>query len=53
MAPAIDLFDMAEKGILPVAGGSLDQSVSFIKACQFFTNEEARVRNDQFRRHSH
>lgn len=47
---AIDLFDLFEKGLPPVSGGVLDQSVSFIAAAQFFDSEERRIRNERISR---
>lgn len=52
MVPAIDVIDMIGKGHLPVIGGTLDQSASLIQAAQWFEAEEARVKNEQFSRHS-
>ena len=40
----IQLADLFNKGILPTAGGALDQSASFIEAVQFFESDQARVR---------
>jgi len=40
----IQLADLFGKGILPTAGGALDQSASFIEAVQFFEADQARVR---------
>lgn len=37
----IDLFDCYGKGVLPIAGGALDQSASFIHAAKLFQTEEA------------
>jgi hypothetical protein len=42
---SLDVFDLYEKGLPPIAGGTLDQSVSFIRAARFFESEERRVRN--------
>ena len=41
------MFDLFEKGLPPISGGVLDQSVSFIHAAQFFESEESKVRNDR------
>ena len=38
---AIDLFDCYENGVLPIAGGALDQSAWFIHAAKTFKTEEA------------
>lgn len=40
----IQLSDLFSKGILPTAGGALDQSASFIEAVQFFESDQAKVR---------
>lgn len=42
---AIELFDLFEKGLPPVAGGVLDQSVWFIDASRYFEGEERRIKN--------
>ena len=47
MVTPIDLFDMFGKGLPPIAGGVLDQAVSFVHAAQFFAGEENKVRNDR------
>lgn len=46
VVPAVELIDMFGKGLPPVSGGTLDQSVSFLEAARFLTNEEQRIRND-------
>jgi hypothetical protein len=40
MIDAIDVIDLFEKGLPPVAGGVLDQSAAFINAAKFFHNEK-------------
>ena len=52
VVPVIDVIDMIAKGLLPVAGGTLDQSASLIQAARWFESEEARVKNEQFGRNS-
>jgi len=42
---SLDVFDLWEKGMPPIVGGTLDQSVSFVRAAKFFDSEERRVRN--------
>ena len=39
----LDLADMFEKGIPPIAGGSLDQASWFLKAFHFLKSEENRI----------
>ncbi len=51
VVPVIDIIDMIGKGHLPIAGGTLDQSVSIIQAARWFESEENKVRNEQFSRH--
>lgn len=46
VATAIGLVDLFEKGLPPVAGGALDQSVSFIEATRILRNDEAKLRNE-------
>lgn len=43
---AVGLVDLFEKGLPPVAGGALDQSVSFIEATRILRNDEAKLRNE-------
>lgn len=47
MVQPIDMFDLFQKGLPPVTGGVLDQSVSFVNASRWFENEEAKVRNER------
>lgn len=49
----IDLIDLFGKGLPPVSGGALDQSVSFVSAVQFFENEERKVKNERSSRNSY
>jgi hypothetical protein len=44
---------MLGKGMPPVAGGMLDQSVSFIHAAQFFEQEERKVANERSSRNTY
>lgn len=46
---AISLFELFEKGLPPIAGGSLDQSVSFVQAAAFFGSEERRIEIERIR----
>ena len=45
MVPVIDLIDLYNKGLPPVAGGSLDQAAWFISAQKQMRYEEASVKN--------
>ena len=50
---AINLIDLyTTKGLMPVSGGVLDQSASFIGAARFFQNEEVRISNERINRHT-
>ncbi len=49
---ALDVIDMINKGHLPSPGGTMDQSASIIHATHWFNSEEAKVRNEQFSRHT-
>lgn len=46
VATAATLIDLFEKGLPPVAGGALDQSVWFLEAARILRNDEAQIRND-------
>jgi len=37
MVQAIEMFDIADKGHLPIGGGVLDQSAWFIEAYRFYS----------------
>lgn len=50
---SIDLIDLFEKGLPPVAGGVMDQSASFIQAARFFASEEDKVRSERISRNSY
>lgn len=52
MVALIDLIDLFGKGLPPISGGTLDQSVSFIQAVAFFESEERKVRNERSSRNS-
>lgn len=41
---AVQLFDLYEKGLPPIAGGALDQSAWFIDAFSRFRYEEAAIK---------
>ncbi len=38
--PAIELFELFEKGLPPVSGGVLNQSAEFLNAVRFFTTQK-------------
>jgi hypothetical protein len=40
----VQLIDLFEKGLPPIAGGTLDQSVWFLEAVKVLSNEEALAR---------
>lgn len=44
MVAAVEMFDMADKGHLPVSGGVLDQSAWFIEAYRFYSADVERAR---------
>jgi hypothetical protein len=41
---AVGLIDLFEKGLPPVAGGALDQSVWFTEAATILNNEDAKAK---------
>ena len=45
LIPAVNFAALFEKGLMPLAGGTLDQSAKFIDFCQGLALEEARIRN--------
>lgn len=47
LVSTIELIDLFGKGLPPVAGGMLDQSVSFIQAARFLDLEERRIRSGE------
>ena len=44
----LDLADLFEKGIPPIAGGSLDQASWFLKAYHFLKSEENRITRESY-----
>lgn len=46
VATAVGLIELFERGLPPVAGGTLDQSVSFIEASRILRSDEAKLRNE-------
>lgn len=44
IVPALSFIDRLEKGMPPVAGGTLDQSAWFINAADYFGSEVSRVK---------
>lgn len=48
-AAALPIIDLMEKGIMPVAGGSLDQSAWLIDAARQYRNDMVLVENERRR----
>jgi hypothetical protein len=46
IVPAIGLIDLFEKGLPPITGGALDQSVWFLEAARILGNEETQAKNE-------
>ena len=44
IVPSVQLIDLFEKGLPPIAGGTLDQSVWFLEAVKVWSNEEAQAK---------
>ena len=44
MYQIVQLADLFKKGVMPVAGGALDQSASFMEAVRFLESSEAQMR---------
>jgi len=42
--PAVNLADLFDKGLPPVAGGALDQAAWFINATRILNNDEATIK---------
>jgi hypothetical protein len=45
-AELLTFAKLYDKGLPPVQGGALDQTKSFISACQFVWSEQARLKNE-------
>ena len=45
----LELADLYEKGLPPLAGGALDQMSCFLAACRFLWAEQARIEADRER----
>ena len=44
MVPLVELADLFEKGIPPIAGGALDQAAWFLHATKTLAHEEASIK---------
>ena len=44
IVPAVNLADLFDKGLPPVAGGALDQAAWFINATRILNNDEATIK---------
>jgi hypothetical protein len=42
------MVDFLDKGLMPVAGGVLDQSYWFMQAARLLKNDEAKIRAESF-----
>ena len=47
LVSTIDLIDLFNRGLLPVAGGMLDQAASFVHAAKFLDSEERRIKSGE------
>ncbi len=45
---AVELIDLFRKGLPPVSGGTLDQSVWFLDAARILENEEAKLKAEKY-----
>jgi len=48
ISQSLQLIDLFEKGLPPVGGGTLDQSVWFLEAATVLRNEEATIKAEQY-----
>jgi hypothetical protein len=44
MVPLVELADLFEKGIPPIAGGALDQSAWFLSASKILASDESSIK---------
>lgn len=47
MSQVVTLADMVDKGVLPVAGGALDQSAWFMAAARILERDEAKIKSER------
>jgi hypothetical protein len=47
LAQFVELVDLFDEGLPPIAGGALDQSASFIEASRRFKSEEQRAKAER------
>jgi len=47
IAPLVPLADMLDKGLLPIAGGLLDQAAWFIQAARLLERDEERIKAER------
>jgi hypothetical protein len=45
---AVELIDLFRKGLPPVSGGTLDQSVWFLDAARILENEESKLKAEKY-----
>lgn len=45
---AVELIDLFRKGLPPVSGGTLDQSVWFLDAARILEHEEAKLKAEKY-----
>lgn len=48
VAYAVHLCDLFEKGLPPIAGGALDQTVWFLEAARILKNDEAEIKAERY-----
>jgi hypothetical protein len=45
---AVEMIDLFRKGLPPVSGGTLDQSVWFLDAARILENEESKLKAEKY-----
>lgn len=45
---AVELIDLFKKGLPPVSGGTLDQSVWFLDAAKYLEHEESKLKAEKY-----
>ena len=49
MYEAVSMFELAEKGLMPIGGGLLDQAKWFVEAYRFYSHEVDRIKAEMMK----
>ena len=49
MYEAVSMFELAEKGLMPIGGGLLDQAQWFVESYRFYSHEVDRIKAEMMK----